>query len=76
MKLHFWQVDSKGIEKEFYTITITDAQISSVQTLLPNIFDHGQLRPSEVFAIRYSKIEWLIIEGNVMAEDDWYAPTR
>jgi len=75
MTLHYWQVDPKGVEKEFYTVVATDAQVSQVMAELPDIFDHPQRRPAETIAIRYSKIEWVIKEGNIMAEDDWYAPS-
>jgi type VI secretion system secreted protein Hcp len=76
MKMHFWQVDAKGVEKEFFTVTINDAQVSTVAAELPDIYDHPQLKPGEKIAIRYSKIEWVIVEGNIMAADSWYEPVR
>lgn len=74
MKLHFWTVTPQGQEREFYTITLTDGRIVDVETMLPNIYDNEKLHPQEQVAVTYSKIEWLITDGNIVAMDDWYQP--
>ncbi len=74
MKVHFWQITPAGQEREFYTITLSDAQIVTVRSFLPNVHSQGQLKPSEEVALRYSKIEWLITDGNITAMDSWFEP--
>lgn len=76
MVIHFWKVNEKGQELEFYTVKLSDGALISVNTMLPNINKEGQLKPSEEVGIRYSKIEWTITDGNIVAMDDWYEPAR
>lgn len=58
-----------------YTITLTDATISSIeQAQMDNaVVDHANIPVTENVSFIYSKIEWTWVDGGVTAEDEWEA---
>jgi type VI secretion system secreted protein Hcp len=72
---HFWQVTGAGKEVEFYKVTLTNAHISSITTVLPNVRTEGQLNPMEEVALRYETITWTILDGNIEATASWQEPS-
>jgi type VI secretion system secreted protein Hcp len=72
----FYRTDGQGAEKEFMTITLTNASISSYDqyTASPdqlNQFDANELEDIE---FTYQKIEVAWLNPALSAEDDWESP--
>jgi len=67
--------DGSGKEKQYYTITLTDARIVGVMFTSPNTLDPTKvtMSPSEEVRFTYQKIAWTWVEGGITAQDDWLA---
>jgi type VI secretion system secreted protein Hcp len=74
MTVHFWHITPEGKEVELYNIVLEDAQICSVNTILPNIKQEGQLNPMEEVSLRYSTVTWTFLDGNLTVTDSWLTP--
>lgn len=76
VELKFFLTDPKGLEKLYYTIKLTNAHISSIQTALPDARNPAlsQYKVYEEIAFTYQKIEWTWVDGGVSASDDWESP--
>jgi type VI secretion system secreted protein Hcp len=76
MIAHFWHITPEGKEVEFYKIVLSEAQVTAVKTLLPNVNDPEleHEKAQEHVALRYTTIEWTFLDGNVMATDSWLVP--
>ena len=70
--LQLYRPDRTGIERQHYTISLTNATISAIQFRKPDIrkSDPRLVEFEEVW-FTYQKIEWLWVEGNITADDDW-----
>ena len=80
--IDFWQPQIKaaagvGAEVQFYTVKLTNASISSITQVLPNVDDPAQQKMPlhETVELTYQKIEWIWKDGNATASDDWEART-
>lgn len=64
---------SDGKEVAVYTVTLKNANISSIHFEKPNVkFSEVASHPTmEVIAITYQKIEWVYLDGGIRAQDDW-----
>jgi len=78
--IDFWKPQVKasagvGAEVQFYTVTLTNAGIASITSMMPNAEDPEQQKfdMQEEIAFTYQKIEWIWKDGNVTAMDDWEA---
>ena len=76
----FWtpQLESpSGVRSEVqsYTITLTNANIASIDFHLPNIRNPDLQKYPEYteIAFTYQKIEWVWTDGGITAGDDWEA---
>jgi type VI secretion system secreted protein Hcp len=74
MTVHFWHITPEGKEVELYNIVLEDAQLCSVNTVLPNIKQEGQLNPMEEVSLRYGTITWTFLDGNLTVTDSWLTP--
>jgi type VI secretion system secreted protein Hcp len=72
--IHFYQPGKDGKEVEFYNIKMTDAAVTSVETILPHVHTRADEKPQEKIALRYGAIEWTFTEGNIVANDQWLVP--
>jgi type VI secretion system secreted protein Hcp len=74
--LRFWGPGAKGTEQEFYTITLTNASISSVREyMVDNLTAADASLPMlEEVTFTYQKIEWTWTDGGITASDDWSSP--
>jgi type VI secretion system secreted protein Hcp len=65
-----------GLERLIYTITLTNANISSIQeAMLDNeIPANASLPMREEVAFTYQKIQWTWTDGGITASDDWQSP--
>jgi type VI secretion system secreted protein Hcp len=76
VELRFYQPSSTGQEKNHYTVTLTNATVSSMQLRLPrtNSPKSARLNEYEEIAFTYQKIDWTYPEGGMSAVDDWETP--
>ena len=64
-----------GHEAEFFSMTLTNAQLASVDLVLPNtrLTVSTRLPIVQRASFTYQKIEWTWLDGGVSAQDDWGA---
>jgi type VI secretion system secreted protein Hcp len=64
-----------GIEKQIYTIMLTNANIASIDHRMYNNLEPGManLPVQEEIAFTYQKIQWTWADGSVTSSDDWEA---
>lgn len=60
----------------YYTVTLTNASISSLRNWKPNTRDLSADRAGDLEEVSfvYQKITWTFAEGHISASDDWEAP--
>ena len=75
-KLEFWTPDPGGVEKQHYTIELTNAQIAEIRLeMLNNKYPENMPhKEREYIAFTYQKITWTWMDGGITATDDWEAP--
>lgn len=80
MTLQFWTPQVRaatgtGTEVQHYTVRLTNANIASINFVMPNVRDANLVKFSEYeeVAFTYQKIEWIWNDGGIMADDDWAA---
>jgi type VI secretion system secreted protein Hcp len=75
-ELQFFTPDKTGIEKQHFTVRLSNANISSIIFRMPNTRAKftAQLPEREEVAFTYQKISWTWNEGGISAEDDWETP--
>lgn len=76
--LDFWTPQQKagvgvGTEVQHFTIRLTNATISDVHFVMPNIRNPELMKNTETLEItfNYQKIEWIWKDGGITATDDW-----
>lgn len=69
---------SDGKPVLYYTVTLTNAVISSIRDWKPNTRDLSADRAGDLEEVSfvYQKITWTYAEGGITATDDWAAPTN
>ena len=75
-ELQYWQPSPTGVEKQHYTVKLTNANIASISQRMPNN-KHPDLMKFETYeevAFTYQKIEWTWVDGGITAMDDWESP--
>ena len=76
--LKFWEVEpgSAGLERQVYTITLTNASIASIcEYMVDNDRATTAALPlHEAITFTYQKIQWEWNEGAIIAQDDWSTP--
>jgi type VI secretion system secreted protein Hcp len=62
-----------GTTQHFYTITIEDARVSKIETVLRETRDPDTANypPLEWVEFAYRKITWTFVDGGIEASDDW-----
>lgn len=75
-ELQFFTPDKMGIEKQHYTVHLTNANISAINFRMPNNRSKFgmQMPEREEVGFTYQKISWTWNEGGLSAEDDWETP--
>jgi type VI secretion system secreted protein Hcp len=74
-ELKFWAPTPTGVERQIYTITLTNANIASVSESMLDNEDPAKasLPLREEISFTYQKIQWTWTEGGITAIDDWEA---
>ncbi len=72
-ELRFWRPSSSGIEKQFFTIKLFNANISDIRMeMLNNMYpENVRHKEREHISFTYQKIEWTYEEGALTCADDW-----
>ena len=75
-ELQFWTPSSTGVEKQHYTVRLTNANIASIQFRMLNNKNPDLMKYTEYeeIAFTYEKIEWTWTEGGITAIDSWAEP--
>jgi len=75
-QLQFWRSGKDGLEKQHYTVQLTNATLCGITLKMPNNKHTRLMRFSEYeeLSFTYQKIAWTWTEGGVSAADDWEAP--
>ena len=74
--LKFWRPSASGHEEQYYTIELTNANISSIRSeMLHNRYPENMVHTvQERVSFAYAHILWRFEEGGIFAEDDWDVP--
>ncbi|AKT38892.1 type VI secretion system tube protein TssD [Chondromyces crocatus] len=74
--LQFYTPDRTGVERPHFAVSLTNANISSIDYRMPNSKNPhtARLPAREEIAFTYEKISWTWLEGNISAADDWAMP--
>jgi type VI secretion system secreted protein Hcp len=72
-KLDFFAAAANGVEKQDYSVVLTNAIITDIKFVLPNTKDTDtmKLNPCEMIEFSYQSIQWTWIEGALTATDKW-----
>jgi type VI secretion system secreted protein Hcp len=72
LSLFFWAPSSTGVEKQYFTIKLTNASIASINTEMLNNkdSDNAKYPVMEQVSFTYQKIEWTI-QGGQTSTDNW-----
>jgi type VI secretion system secreted protein Hcp len=72
-EIDFYRPDRTGIERKYFKIQLTNANISGMRLWVPNTRNprSAQFPEREEIAFTYQKISWTWLEGAISAEDDW-----
>lgn len=80
-ELKFWKPKTSarsgtGVEVQYFTIKLTNANVASIHLVKPSTKDPDLLKlpDYEEVEFTYQKIEWIWVDGGVTAMDDWEAP--
>jgi type VI secretion system secreted protein Hcp len=70
--LQFYQANAQGLEKQYYTVQLTNATITDIAFKMDNNkhADLMQYAAYEEVSFVYQKIEWLYVDGGIEAVDD------
>lgn len=76
IELQFWQPSPTGVERQHFTVRLTNANISSIHFKMPNNRSTrlARLTEYEEVCFTYQRIEWTWNEGRLVADDDWETP--
>lgn len=76
-ELQFWKPSATGAEVQYYTVKLTNANISSIDMKMPNNKDASlmKLETFEEVAFTYQTIEWIWVDGGITATSNWSSST-
>jgi type VI secretion system secreted protein Hcp len=75
-RIEFWTPSPTGLEKLYYTVTLTNATICAINVKMPNnrVPKLANRSSLEAVGFVYQKIMWTWTDGGVSASDDWETP--
>lgn len=73
LDLSWYKIDDTGTEVEYFRHTLEGVKITSVSPTMANVKDIDKERYPhlEVVALRYKKITWTYLDGNIEFSDSW-----
>jgi len=70
----FFSSERKGQEEVYFTIQLTNARVSSIEHLLPDVAKSaGEVGspPIEEIGFVFHTIKWTYVDGAITTEDTW-----
>lgn len=76
VKIKWYRINSMGSQEHYFTTTLNEAIIVSIQAYMPNCLDPDKesFTHMEEVSFTYSKIIWRFEESGIESEDSWKAP--
>lgn len=73
VELKWFQIDETGSEVEYFNHMLEGVKICSVKPIMYNVKDPSKERlvHLEEVSMRYKKIVWTYLDGNLQASDSW-----
>ncbi len=73
LELKWYRIDDTGAEKEYFCQKLEDVKITSIAPTMHNVKDLDKERYPhlETVSLRYKKITWTYIDGNIEFTDSW-----
>jgi type VI secretion system secreted protein Hcp len=77
LEVKFWRAGATGIEAQYFTVRLTNANISDIHLVEPNTKNPDTMRYESYVEVSftYQKIQWTWTDPSVTAADDWAART-
>ena len=71
--LRFYKINDNGIEVEYFRTTLEEVRINRIEPFMFDIRDtaFGNRNHLEALYLRYEKITWHYIDGNIIYSDSW-----
>lgn len=71
--LTWYRIDEQGAEKEYFKHQLENARITSIRPYMPDVDNpsNEQYKHMEEVSLRYEKITWTFLDGNVEFSDSW-----
>ncbi|MBV8042045.1 type VI secretion system tube protein TssD [Pluralibacter sp.] len=75
-EIRYYAINSAGIEYETYRITMERVVVTYVA--FSHAYIPGAITPNmlEIIGLRYNKIEWHYVTGNIKYEDSWLSSSE
>lgn len=73
VEFKWYNIDDTGSEKEYFNHKLEGVKVCSVKPFMPNVKDPTKERYThlEEVSLRYRKITWTFLDGNLQASDAW-----
>jgi len=73
MQISWFHIDNSGNESEYFRHTLTNVRVVAVKPQLLHIKNEKNDRHTheEQISVRYEKIQWEYLDGNIIADDEW-----
>jgi type VI secretion system secreted protein Hcp len=74
-ELQCFAARSTGVEVNHYTVRLTNAKIVDIRSTMLNnkVPENIKMPLMEEVGFVYEKIEWTLVDGGIIATDDWTA---
>ena len=71
--IHWYRIDDSGTEREYFRHRLEDVKVTSVKPVMHNVKDLDKERYPhlEQVALRYGRITWTYVDGNIEFQDSW-----
>lgn len=75
VEIKWYRIDDTGTETEYFNHKLEGVKVSSVKPVMYNVKDPTKERyvHLEEVQLRYTKITWTYVDGNLSHSDDWTA---
>ena len=71
-ELHWYCINDAGKEGIFFIILLEGVKISGINPGMQNIkSENTSTNPIEIISLRYDRITWHYVDGNIKYTDDW-----
>jgi type VI secretion system secreted protein Hcp len=73
VEIKWFRIDDSGTEKEYFNHKLEKVKVCSVKPVMHNVKnkDFERFVHMEEVCLRYQKVTWTYLEGNLQASDSW-----